>query len=241
MVSVCMATYNGAKYIKAQLDSILKQLDPNDEIVISDDSSDDDTVDIIRSLADARIKLHVGNTFKDPIKNFQNCLQMASGQYIFLSDQDDVWMEGKYIKMRALLHVYDLVISDSIIVDENLKMIKPSFFKYFGSGKGIIKNITRSGYYGSCMAFTSKLLKRALPFPDTKEIGHDLWIGLVGELTGKVLFYKQPFLLYRRHDATFTHTGLGKSRRSTYQKLRGRVIMLKEVVRFLIRRGWNRD
>jgi glycosyltransferase involved in cell wall biosynthesis len=241
MVSVCMATYNGGKYIQAQLDSILSQLDLNDEVVISDDSSSDNTVEIIKSIPDARIKLFAGNKFRDPIKNFQNCLQLASGKYIFLSDQDDVWIEGKYKKMTALLNEYDLVISDSIIVDEKLNQIAPSFFQFFGSGKGIMKNITRSAYYGSCMAFTSNLLQKSLPFPETKEIGHDLWIGLVGELTGKVLFYNEPLLLYRRHQSAFTHTGLGKSQRNIVQKLRGRAIMLKEVARFLIKRKWRGD
>lgn len=236
-----MATYNGGKYIQAQLDSILSQLDVNDEVVISDDSSSDNTIEIIRSIKDARIKLFAGNTFRDPIKNFQNCLELASGAYIFLSDQDDIWIEGKYKKMLALLNEYDLVISDSIIVDDNLNEIAPSFFKFFGSGKGIIKNITRSAYYGSCMAFTRKLLQQSLPFPETKEIGHDLWIGLVGELTGKVLFYEEPLLLYRRHESSFTNTGLGKSQRNVVEKLRGRLIMLKEVVRFLIKRKWKVD
>jgi glycosyltransferase involved in cell wall biosynthesis len=241
MVSVCMATYNGGKYIRPQLDSILSQLEQNDELVISDDSSSDDTLEIIRSIPDSRIKLFAGNTFRDPIKNFQNCLQLASGKYIFLSDQDDVWIEGKYRKMKTLLNEYDLVISDSIIVDEKLNQIAPSFFRFFGSGKGVLKNITRSAYYGSCMAFTRKLLQMSLPFPETKEIGHDLWIGLVGELTGRVLFFEEPLLLYRRHNSAFTHTGIGKSKRNIVQKLRGRLIMLKEVARFLIKRKWKAD
>jgi glycosyltransferase involved in cell wall biosynthesis len=241
MVSVCMATYNGGKYIQAQLDSILSQLEQNDELVISDDSSSDNTVEIIRSIPDPRIKLFAGNMFRDPIKNFQNCLQQSSGKYIFLSDQDDVWIEGKYKKMTTLLNEYDLVISDSIIVDEKLNQIEPSFFRFFGSGKGVIKNIGRSAYYGSCMAFTRKLLQMSLPFPESKEIGHDLWIGLIGELTGRVLFYEEPLLLYRRHDSAFTHTGIGKSKRNIVQKLRGRLIMLKEVARFLIRRKWKVD
>jgi glycosyltransferase involved in cell wall biosynthesis len=241
MVSVCMATFNGGKYIQAQLDSILRQLRPEDELVISDDSSIDNTLEIIRSVPDPRIKLYAGNRFRDPIKNFQNCLRLASGDYIFLADQDDVWIDGKYKQMTRLLKDYDLVISDSVIVDENLQPIAPSFFRFFGSGKGIFRNIARSAYYGSCMAFTRKLLQRSLPFPDTREIGHDLWIGLVGELTGKVLFYEEPLLLYRRHDSAFTQTGLKGSQRSLYQKLRGRAIMFRELGKFLIRKGWKKD
>jgi glycosyltransferase involved in cell wall biosynthesis len=240
MVSVCMATYNGEKYVREQLDSILSQLKPDDEVVVSDDSSSDSTVDVIKSIPDKRIRLSVGNTFRDPIKNFQNCLKLAMGDYIFLSDQDDIWLPEKYSKMMALLSEYDLVISDSIIVDEQLKEIEPSFFRFFGSGKGLLKNMARSAYYGSCMAFNRKLLERSLPFPDTQEIGHDLWIGLVGEMTGKVLFYKEPLLLYRRHASAFTHTGLSKSKRNLFQKVRGRIVMLKEVSRFLINKRWKK-
>jgi glycosyltransferase involved in cell wall biosynthesis len=240
MVSVCMATYNGEKYVQAQLDSILSQLKPDDEVVISDDSSSDRTVEIVKSISDSRIRLSIGNRFRDPIKNFQNCLKLAKGSHIFLSDQDDVWLPEKYDRMMALLSEYDLVISDSIIVDEELKEIAPSFFTFFGSGKGLLKNMTKSAYYGSCMAFNRALLERSLPFPDTQEIGHDLWIGLVGEMTGKVLFHKEPLLLYRRHASAFTHTGVSKSKRSLFQKVRGRIVMLKEVSRFLIKRQWKK-
>jgi glycosyltransferase involved in cell wall biosynthesis len=241
MVSVCMATYNGDKYIRAQLESILSQLKAGDELVISDDSSNDGTIGIIQSFSDARIRLYSGNTFRDPIRNFQHCLQQARGDYIFLADQDDIWMDQKYAKMLGLLSEYDLVVSDSIVVDENLQEIEPSFFRFFGSGKGIVKNIIRSSYYGSCMAFRQSLLKEALPFPATKEIGHDLWLGLVAEITGKVLFYKEPLLLYRRHSSAFTHTGLGASKRNITAKIRGRLVMLSEIIHFLKTRKWRKD
>jgi glycosyltransferase involved in cell wall biosynthesis len=241
MVSVCMATYNGEKFIKEQLESILFQLKTGDELVITDDSSGDMTVDIIQSFPDPRIRLYTGNKFRDPIKNFQHCLQLAKGDLIFLADQDDVWIDGKYDKMVIQLQEYDLVISDSIIVDENLEEIHPSFFRFFGSGKGIIKNILRSSYYGSCMAFKRSILEKALPFPDTREIGHDLWIGLVAELEGKVLFLREQLLLYRRHHSSFTHTGLSKSKRSLVKKFLGRLIMVKAVMFFIIKEKWKKD
>lgn len=236
-----MATYNGESFIKEQIESILIQLDEKDELIISDDSSLDRTIEIIKEFDDSRIKLLEKNLFRDPIKNFQNCLKHARGEYIFLSDQDDVWIYGKYEKQKALLIEYDLVISDSIIVDENLKEIAPSFFRFFGSGKGILKNILKSSYYGSCMAFRREILEECLPFPDTKEIGHDLWIGLIAELTGKVLFYNEPLVLYRRHSSAFTVTGLGKSKRNIVEKISGRVVMFKELARFLIKNKWKKD
>lgn len=240
-ITVCLASYNGEKFIKEQIDSILIQMQPNDELIISDDGSVDNTTGIIKSIADTRIKLLVDSNFKDPIKNFQNCLQYASGDYVFLSDQDDVWIEGKYEKMVRLLKDYDLVVSDSIIVDESLNILEPSFFNFFGSGKGILKNVIKSSYYGSCMAFRKSVLDKSLPFPNTKEIGHDLWIGLVAEMTGKVFFYDEPLLLYRRHTSAFTVTGISTSKRSLLQQIKGRIIMFREITRFLITYRWKKD
>jgi glycosyltransferase involved in cell wall biosynthesis len=242
MNSVCMATFNGSPFIKQQILSILKQINADDELIISDDSSTDDTVAIVNSIPDERIKLFTSNLFHDPIKNFQNALRQSSGQVIFLSDQDDVWIDGKYLEMLDLIEQYDLVVSDSIIVDQHLKVLHPSFFKYFHSGQGLIKNMIKSSYYGSCMVFRSRVLEEALPFPDTKEIGHDLWIGLVAEMIGRVYFYSKPLLLYRRHSNTFTPMETGKSKRNKFQMIRGRVIMIKEVVKFYIkyRFSWKR-
>ncbi|TGL16493.1 glycosyltransferase family 2 protein [Leptospira yanagawae] len=235
-VTVCIATYNGEKFLKEQLDSILIQLSKDDEVIISDDSSTDNTSEILKSYAknDNRIKLFLEQKFRNPILNFQNALIHAQGDFIYLSDQDDVWLDGKIDKINSCLNHHDLVIHDSIVADESLTEMYPSFFEYFGSKKGILKNIIKSSYYGSCMAFQKKLLKKALPFPKTKEIGHDLWLGLVAELTGNVLFVKEPYLLYRRHSETFTMRGLGGKKRSIFQMANGRVIMFFEIVKFLL-------
>ncbi|UKT63273.1 glycosyltransferase family 2 protein [Pedobacter mucosus] len=240
--SVCMATFNGERFIEAQITSILSQIAPNDELIIADDGSTDQTIAVIKSIKDSRIKLFKGNNFKDPIKNFQFALKQTSGVNIFLSDQDDVWLDNKYALMLKQLENYDLVISDSQIVNEALEPLYPSFFDYFNSGKGVIKNMMKSSYYGSCMAFRRSVLISALPFPDTKEIGHDLWIGLVAELTGKVCFYKKQLILYRRHEHAFTPVNVGKSKRTKMQMLRGRIIMIKEVAKFIIFKNlWKKD
>lgn len=240
-VTVCIATYNGEKFIKDQLDSIVKQLNEEDEIIISDDSSTDKTSEILKSYAknNKRIKLFLDQTFRDPIQNFQNALTHANGEYIYLSDQDDIWMDNKIKTVNSYLSKYDLVIHDSIVTDEALNQLHPSFFSYFGSKKGILKNVVKSSYYGSCMAFRKNLLTKALPFPKTKEIGHDLWLGLVAELTGNVLFLPEPYLLYRRHSDTFTMRGLGGKKRSLFQMIRGRIIMMIEILKFLFHLLWK--
>jgi hypothetical protein len=85
------------------------------------------------------------------------------------------------------------------------------------------------------MAFRKEILDAALPFPNTKEIGHDLWIGLVAEILGSVYFYPKALLLYRRHSSAFTPVTVGKSKRTKYQMLVGRIVMVKEVINFYIK------
>ena len=89
MISVCIATYNGEKFIKQQIDSILVQLFDGDELLISDDNSTDRTVEIIKQIADSRIKLFF-NKEKGYTSNFENVLKQVSGDIVFLSDQDEI-------------------------------------------------------------------------------------------------------------------------------------------------------
>lgn len=236
-VSVCMAVYNGEKYIYEQISSIICQLGENDELIISDDGSMDCTVDLVNEFNDSRIKIIYNRGRHGYIGNFENALRNVTGEYIFLSDQDDVWMPNKYEIMMHELQTCDLVVSNSMVTDSNLNVIEESFFECMNSGPGILKNILRSTYYGSCMAFKKEILSFALPFPKTNEIGHDLWIGLIGEIVGKVRFVNTPLIKYRRHEFTATSLNVtfSKSNRSVIKKIKGRLIMIKEIIRFYIK------
>jgi len=186
-ISVCIATYNGEKYIHAQIASILSQLGKDDEIVISDDSSTDRTVEIIKAFNDTRISLLEHQTFHSHVYNFENSLKHAKGKYIFLADQDDIWLPGKVETMLSLLSSYDLVLSDARVVNEKGETIYDSFFHFNHSKKGLLKNLYKNSYLGCCMAFNRKILHIALPFP--KKINmHDWWIGLIAEIYGSVCF-----------------------------------------------------
>lgn len=236
MNSICIASYNGEKYISQQLESILSELLENDEVIISDDNSSDRTLDIVQSFNDKRIKVFKNeNSTGRPTENFGNALKHARGDIIFLSDQDDIWLENKYSKMLAILKNNILVLSDSILVDSELNVIQPSFFKYHNSKKGVLRNSIKNSYFGSCMAFRRELLNFALPFPRSKEIGHDVWLGLVAEIIGSVGFLDEQLILYRRHDSAVTAHGMGKSNRSLTVKVWGRVIMLKYLLVFYIK------
>ncbi len=228
-----MATYNGELYIAEQLQSILTQLGEDDEIVISDDGSIDATCEIIEAFHDKRIRL-IHSQYSNATLNFEHALEQVNGDIIFLSDQDDVWLDGKVEKCVEELKNYDLVVTNCRLVNENLETIHSSFFDMYNIGKGLMKNLLYSRYYGSSMAFRRSLLEKAMPFPPTAEIGHDLWLGLVAESVGRVKFIETPFLLYRRHKGTVTQTDyiLFRSKRSLKEKLKTRYLIIKYILQF---------
>lgn len=238
MNSVCVATYNGERYIEAQLRSILAQIAASDEVIVSDDGSTDRTLEIIGSIGDKRIRVvhSTAHYFRD---NFANALRHAKGEIIFLSDQDDVWLDGKYDRCIAELKNVDLVCTNAKETDKDLNVINEDFFSVYHSGTGILKNSLNNTYYGACMAFRRNVLNEALPFPETHEIGHDVWLGLVAEMTGTVRFIDTPYLLYRRHAGTVTNTNhlLTRSNRPLWRKLWSRIIMLYYVCKFKIKHG----
>jgi glycosyltransferase involved in cell wall biosynthesis len=218
-----MATYNGEEYIYAQLESILKQLSGNDEIIISDDSSTDNTIDIIKNFKDKRIQLYEHNHFYSPIFNFENALRKASGDIIFLSDQDDIWLDNKIKVMAKLLLSYDLVVSDCLLIDGNGAVINESFFNLRNSKSGIIHNLIKNSYIGCCMAFSRKILEKALPFPRKIEM-HDMWIGMIGQIFGKTIFCEEKLVKYRRHDGNVSKTSQ-KSVNSLMKKIQIRITL----------------
>jgi glycosyltransferase involved in cell wall biosynthesis len=233
-----MATCNGEKYILQQLGSILSQIGESDEIMISDDSSSDKTVEIIKSFDDKRIRLFENNLFNSPVYNFENALKKSTGDMIFLSDQDDIWMENKVKIMMALLQQYDVVVSDCLIVNEKEEIIHQSFFKDRGSGGGFVNNLIKNSYMGCCMAFNRKILDIALPFPENLPM-HDMWIGMIGELYGSTYFIDEKLVKYRRHEKSSSPTS-SPSPYTIKDKVRLRLnLLLKIVARRLERRPDN--
>jgi glycosyltransferase involved in cell wall biosynthesis len=223
-ISVCIPTYNGEKYIKEQLVSILVQLSALDEIIISDDSSTDTTIEIIKSLQDARIKLFEKNNFKSPIFNLENALKYASGDFIFLADQDDIWEPDKVKVTLEKLIKSDLVVSDCSLIDASENLVNASFYELNKTKSGYLNNLIKNGFLGCCMAFNSKIKESVLPFP--KKIAmHDIWIGLTASLVGKVDFIEDKLIRYRRHGDNFSFTS-AKSKFSLTYKLTYRFYFL---------------
>lgn len=208
MISVVMAAYNGEKYIAEQIRSILSQLGENDELVISDDNPAGKTVDVVHEFSenDSRV-VYIEGPHKGVIKNFENAINNAKGDYIFLCDQDDVWLDGKVdAVMKAFEGGASVVMHDAYITDGELNKTGQTAFELNGASTGILKNIIKNTYQGSCMAFSADMKKYILPFPDKIPM-HDQWIGILGEKYADVKLIDKPYILYRRHESTVTGSG----------------------------------
>lgn len=242
MTSVCMATYNGERFIKEQIDSILFQLSPDDELIISDDGSTDRTLEIIASYNDKRIKVlhHKKNpeiakikhsrNFYYATENFENALKEARGDYIFLSDQDDVWMSEKKDTMIAALkqNNADCVMCNFSLIGAEGDGTGELGFQKCPKLKNVFSKIIQSRVIGSSMAFRKSLLYFALPFPKNL-IAHDLWIGCLAK---KMIFIDEPLTSYRRYGGNVS-SGIGKSPNSFFYKI---IYRLKFLYLFLVRK-----
>lgn len=203
LISVCIPTFNGAPYIGAQIESIL--VSPLiTEVIVSDDGSVDSTVEIVKSFNDSRIKL-IDGPRAGLVSNYELLLSRASGEYIFLADQDDVWLPNKVEVMLAHLQDVDLAVCDCTVVDGQLNILHSSFFDLRASGAGIVRNLLRNSYLGCCIALRRRVLKYALPFPRSLPM-HDWWLGLIAETFGSVAFIDQPLMMYRRHAGNVSPT-----------------------------------
>lgn len=226
MISVALAAYCGEQYIEAQLNSILSQLGPEDEVVVSDDAPGGPTETLVRSLAeqDPRIR-YVEGPGKGVIANFNHAISKTVGDYIFLADQDDVWLPDKVAQCVAALGKNPtapaVVLHNARVVDAELHTIDPSFFASHGSKPGYWNNVIKNSYMGCCMAFTAALKAYILPLPLSAPM-HDQYIGLQAEKYGTVTFIQEPLLLYRQHGNNVT----GR-KTSLFEKLKWRVSILK--------------
>lgn len=227
-ISVALAAYKGEKYIAEQLDSILSQLGENDEIIVSDDYPQGKTREIVTNYQsrDKRIR-YIEGKGEGVVKNFENAMKACTGDVIFLSDQDDVWMPDKVESiMKEFQNGADLVLHDAAVTDAALNITEPSFFAVHGSNASFSRNLLRNSFVGCCMAFGRQTMLDSLPLP--KELAmHDWWIALVAlKKKRNVVLLKKTLIKWRRHSETVTggKTGL-------WQKISWRVNMLLSLAR----------
>ena len=233
-VSACMAAYNGGAYIEGQLHSILPQLKPEDEVVIVDDCSKDDTVERIAKIDDPRIRLLRHEKNAGVVSTFEDALRSASGNVLFLCDDDDLWAPtkvGRFLQIFQERTDVEIVQSRVRMIDEKDQPLPDSRINRGGRfHSGFWRNLYMNHYQGSAMAIRASLLGRVLPFPERKSFLHDAWIGTRNELLGgKVAFVDEDLLYYRRHFHNASRT------KSLLRQIHTRIDLLLAHVAYAIR------
>lgn len=205
-ISVAMAVYNGERFLRKQLDSIIEQLHNDDEIVISYDASSDDTWSIIKEYESKYDFIHVLiNNDPGVFGNFENAIRNCKKDYIFISDQDDIWHpEKRACVVKCFKQTgADMVIHDGCHINSRGEVVSESFFDMYRIKKGLLRNFAKPRYSGCCTAFTRQMKNIILPMP--KSVGaYDHWLGMAGEMYGKLVFLDEKLLYHRLHGENVT-------------------------------------
>lgn len=257
-ISVALATYNGEKYIKEQLESIIDQTVMVDEIVISDDGSKDNTIPIIRSIQSENPAIHfvllTDNTKHGAMGNFEHSLVNCTGNYIFLADQDDVWHANKaeeVIKIFLENPDADLVCHDAELIDKNGDKIPGEFnrringktlnidlkdYKRLAREVFLEKSVSWTLTNGMVMCVTKRLIDQAIPFPDTKFF-HDAWLAFLALKNNTCYYLNEVLTMYRLHgdntggNNAYTGTVIDKCKKivTHYKQVRNSSVQTREM------------
>ncbi len=202
LVTIVICTYNGEKYIAAQLDSIIKQTYRNLEIIIADDASADETKNILTRFQqeDKRIKLFFNETNLGYNKNFEKTISLASADYIAISDQDDIWERHKIETMMrdwppGALFVYSL---SGDFHGNDFANRKPAPAVHYTAINDTHKLVFNSPVHGHACMFKKELLSCCLPFPN--DIFYDWWLSMHAASIGTIGCIPQTLTWHRVHD-----------------------------------------
>lgn len=224
-IGVAMCTFNGEKYLKEQLDSILNQTVKVDEIIVCDDKSTDKTLEILEEYSKnnpAIFKVFKNETTLRSVKNFENAISLTTSDYIFLSDQDDIW---KANKVEKTVHFFDnnpdldAVFSNANFINDKSEELPNNLWNsiYFNSDmvgfdelyKYIV--LKRNVVTGATFCFKKEVKDYALPFPELRQFHHDHWMAFLVSQKDKLGFIIEELISYRLHDKQQVGSSLKES------------------------------
>ena len=211
LISIAMATYNGEKYLKEQLESIYAQTYKNIEVIVTDDCSTDKTVEILKQYAASyQLKYFVNEQNLGYVKNFEKAISLCSGDFIALSDQDDIWETDKLEVLLNKIGSNLLIHSDCSIIDNQSNMIKPYWKEknlYHTDFRTLLfKNVVT----GCTVLFNKDLLNGALPFPEGIAY-HDWWLALYAAKHDRITYTSKCLTQYRQHNEQNTGIRIGEN------------------------------
>lgn len=227
-VSIAMATYNGGTHLSEQLQSFLDQTVLPDELVVTDDGSTDDTLEILKTFSETapfEVKVFQNEQNLGYAHNFAKAMQLCSQELVFLCDQDDVWFPEKVEYVLALAEAHPkkvLFMTDARLTDGDLN---PTPFTMLGQIADAGKK-RASFLVGCCMAVRQSFLAPVLPIPEVYW-QHDFWLADIADLFDGRLIDDHVAQYYRRHESTTTSDAISRpqqiEQKSALGKLKGKL------------------
>ena len=215
IVSIAMASYNGERFITEQLYSILNQTYPNIELVIVDDCSKDETISIIKRYQEkfSNIKLFQNEMNSGVTKTFERAIQESKGEFIAISDQDDIWELNKIEILMNEIGDYDAAYSNSLLVDAQGNSLNKSFttimnMKTYTCGAPFLLSNSVPGH---TILMKKIFVEKILPFP--KDMLFDLWIGFCAAGNNGIKFVDKTLVKYRQHESNTIGTRDSKNKK----------------------------
>ncbi|MGI8668406.1 MAG: glycosyltransferase family 2 protein [Aridibacter sp.] len=215
-ISIALCTYNGAEFLKQQLESYIIQTKLPDEVVIGDDCSTDETVEIIEEFKQKSpfpVYLHINEKNLGSTENFERTILRCTGDIIYLSDQDDIWLPEKIAVIEEVFAANSdvgLVFSDAALIDEKGKLLKSNLWdftftkrerNYLNNGKSLEVLLKRNVVTGATTAFRTELSSLFTPIDKTiPDLIHDGWIAIIAVLYSRITFVNKCLILYRQHE-----------------------------------------
>lgn len=215
--SIALCTYNGERFLTSQLESLLRQTQLPDELIVCDDGSTDGTVGILEKFAQKapfKVQVLVNQSSLGVVKNFEKAAKLCQNAIIFFCDQDDLWMPTKIEKQANFLIQnpdIQVVFSNLDLVNKYLNPLRKTMWeevrfrkkqqKRWKSGKAVEVLLQGNRVSGCSMAIRKTFLEQALPFP-TQPTGfiHDAYLSLVASLTNQISFLEESLVFYRQHE-----------------------------------------
>ncbi len=233
IISVVMATYNGSLYLKQQMESIVLQTYPNIEIIIVDDCSNDDTIEILKSFQSTYPNIQIFPNEKNIgyIKNFEKGCLLASGELIALCDQDDYWHPDKIKNMQEAIGDFPLIYCDSVLCDASLQPIGVNISDRVNCRNfdDCLQQAIFCRIYGHATLIKKDLIKKAIPFLEI--IPHDWWLCYIATFYGGMKYLPEPLASYRQHSANIFGAAGGKSRKHNKKNNAEKKLLELEIIR----------
>lgn len=227
-ISFVLASYNGESYIVEQITSILSNIGPHDEVIVSDDGSTDATVEKVLGIDDRRIRVLAGGERLGYQGNFARAIAASTGHYVFFSDQDDICLPVRVTASLRELENVACVCGDAIVVDYQLGVMQNSHFATRGAKFSAAWLFAKPSVIGATLACRRDFLMSCLPFP--KGVPHDMWLSIQAVRQGSFSVVNDPFILYRRHQSAVSATG-STSSRPIWTRIRERALLLKALIK----------